>query len=125
MFLKIFSPLAFTRVKASTSTRGPLVTPSPTLPPGLDLGRALSTCCRPPTRPVKRQKQLRPYNYRDFFTIGKFPKVLAGIQVVSCAATPLTLRVASQVVSCAARPLTLRVARQVVCCQGLLIVSHC
>ena len=36
--------------------------------------------------------------------------VLGGIQVVSCAATPLTLRVASQVVSCAARPLTLRVA---------------
>ena len=38
------------------------------------------------------------------------PLVLAGIQVVSCAARPLTLRVASQVVSCAARPLTLRVA---------------
>ena len=36
--------------------------------------------------------------------------VLGGIQVVSCAARPLTLRVASQVVSCAARPLTLRVA---------------
>ena len=31
-------------------------------------------------------------------------------KVVSCAARPLTLRVASQVVSCAARPLTLRVA---------------
>ena len=34
----------------------------------------------------------------------EFPKLLAWFQ------TPLTLRVASQVVSCAARPLTLRVA---------------
>ena len=69
-------------VKASTSTRGPLVTPSPTLPPGLDLGRALSTCCRPPTRPVKRQKQLRPCNYHIKLTLNSTKTVtvpLAGL----------------------------------------------